>query len=112
MKLRAIIAAASVAVLLVLSGCASALIGSASTKIEASAPTGEKLSLTLPKEYEATNLVIFYDPATKTFKLSADNLHASSQGLLQSATQAQADATSKAVGLADKLASALTAPKP
>ena len=94
------------------SGCASGLVGAAATKIEASAPSGEKLSITLPKEYETKNLKILFNPATKQFELTSDTLRASNQGLVNSAAQAQAEATGKALDLAAKLGDRVLGPRP
>lgn len=104
---RLLTAALALAALFLSAGCASGILGSAATRIEASAPTGEKVTVVLPKEYEAKDLNLVYNPVTKVFELKATTLKASSQALVQSATQAQAEATARIAAVTDKLATAV-----
>ncbi len=79
---------------LFLSGCASGIINSASTKLQFQDAQGKSFALTFPKELDATGLHVTVDPATGAVKLDADHVKSSNSALVESAAAAQAQSIS------------------
>ena len=94
MKIKLLIIAGLSAVL-ALSGCATKTIDASSTKLSISSPTGKTLEVVFPKELDAKKLNLEVNPDTGVITLKADSLKSSSQGIIESASSAQADALGK-----------------
>ena len=83
-----------VALATIMSGCASGLINSASTKLQVTDANGKSLSFTFPKELDAKKFDLSVDPTTGIISLKSDAITTSSQGVIDSAGKAQAQAMS------------------
>lgn len=84
-------------------GCAHRTLEAASTKLLVSTPGGKTVEFAFPKELNAQMLDLSVDPTTGIITLKADSLKSSSQGLIESASAAQAEAISKLSGTVEKL---------
>lgn len=76
-------------------GCATRTIEAASTQFEVTTPEGKTTRFAFPKELDAKGLDLAVDPGTGRITLKAASLKSSSQGIIESASSAQADALGK-----------------
>ena len=103
MKLpRIIIAAVLLTLGLFHGGCASPNIEAASSRLKITDDQGKSVEVLLPKNLDATNLVIVINPKTGDYKLTADKFRADATGVIESGSAKQADAISKLVDFATK----------
>jgi hypothetical protein len=110
LTMKKIIALLGLAALLACStGCATKIIDAQATKLVVSTPAGKTFEVSFPKELDAKKLDLSVDPATGIINLKADSLKSSSQGIIESASAAQADAIGQLSGVVDKLVSAADA---
>ena len=80
---------------LAFAGCmTSDTINAASTKLQVVDPTGKSFSFAFPKELDAKKFNLSIDPSTGKITLQADTITSSSQGVINSAANAQAQAMS------------------
>lgn len=92
MKTTRLLAASVVAVAATLfSGCASRIIEAASSELRVETPDA-KVSVKLPKELDAKTFALVVNPTTGEYKLTAETLKSSSQGVIDRAGAAQAEA--------------------
>jgi len=91
---RKIVILACALVALLTAGCASGVIGAASTKLQVTDANGKSLSFTFPKELDAKKFDLSVNPNTGVISLKSDQITTSSQGVIDSAGKAQAQAMS------------------
>lgn len=97
---------ASCALLLAQTGCASRTISAASTRLEVGTLGGRTVVVTLPKEMDATGLVVEVNPGTGTYTLRAEKLVTKSEAVIDAAGAAQTAAINALAGTVQTLTAA------
>lgn len=111
---RLFLAAALSALVLLLSGCASSMIGAASTRIELEDPAdGKSLRVALPKNISADEITLTIPTSSgKTASFKATNFASDASTVIDRASVAQAQALGKLAEAINSIASLRGLPVP
>lgn len=104
MKPRLLLILAGLAAVSALSsGCVSRTLAAASTRLEVSTLGGRAVVVTLPKELEASGLVVEVNPSTGSYTLRAEKIATKSEAVIDAAGDAQAAAIGALAGAVQAL---------
>lgn len=112
MKTKTIMLFAVILAAVAFSGCASQPIEAASTRLKVSNVTGKSVEIALPKNLDATDLMIVVDPASGKYQLSAKKLVTDASTVIDSAAAAQSRALELLSGSISQILPLLTPVRP
>lgn len=102
--------ASLIATALFSTGCASRTIEAASTKLEITTLGGRSVVVALPKELDASDLLVEANPGTGTYRLSARKITTKSEGVIGAANTGQTEAIMALSSALQALSNAAPAP--